>query len=455
MPFASLVATTGFPMSCSLRLDAIRRGRVGVLGYGREGRSVVRALRSRYADVDLTVLVESGRVDAPVPVRVGAFDQRLEDFDVLLRSPGIPVQLPALEAYRKAGGRVVNPGSIWLAERPDVPVVGVTGSKGKSTTASLLAHLLAEQGEKVLLAGNIGIPLLDHLDTDAQRVVLELSSYQLADLEGRLAMGLITRLFPEHLDWHGSLEHYVACKLRISQLLEGRPLLVNAGDPVLMAATADVPGRIAANRQPFVERREDGLFLGGQQLADGASLPLIGRHNLDNMALALQAGVELGLPLDGLVAGLASFRPLPHRLESVAVIEGVQWINDSIATSPHATLAALQAMQGRPVTLIVGGKDRPTDWSEVAGRCRELGLAALITLPDNGSEIAAAFARQREFGLPIHGAASLDKAVILAREITGPGGVVLLSPGAPSFPHFRDFEDRGEQFTRAVRALVE
>lgn len=441
-------------MISSPTLEAIHRCRIGVLGYGREGRSAANALRSRYTGVDLTVLVESGQASGDFPARYGAFDERLQDFDVLLRSPGVPVDHPALVDYRRLGGQVINPGSIWLAERPELSVVGVTGSKGKSTTASLLAHLLTEQELKVLLAGNIGVPLLDHLDTDAEVVVLELSSYQLADLQGQLTMGVITRLFPEHLDWHGSLEHYVGCKMRMIELLGGRPLLVNARDPVLMEATAKVSGRIAANRSPCVERLGDGLFLGRRQLIDGVSLPLIGRHNLDNMALALQAGHELGLEIDSLVAGLSGFHPLPHRLEPVAVMGEVRWINDSIATSPHATLAALEAMGGQAVTLIVGGKNRPVCWAEVAGRQREFGIEALITLPDNGPEIAAAFVsagkgRER----PVHAVETIDQAVNLAHEITRPGGVVLLSPGAPSFPHFRDFEDRGHQFALAVGAL--
>ncbi len=441
-------------MTSSLRLEAISRQRVGVLGYGREGRSVVRALREYAPDVDLTVLFESGEGPADLPSLRGVFNEALQDFDVLLRSPGVPVNHPALQAYRRQGGQVVNPGSIWFAERGDVPVIGVTGSKGKSTTASLLAHMLVSGGRKVLLAGNIGVPLLDHIHTDAELVVLEMSSYQLADIEGRLEMGLITRLFPEHLDWHETMAHYVSSKLRIASLLEGRPLLVNATDPVLMEATADVAGRIAANRLPFVERVDDALFLGDEFLTEASRLSLIGRHNLDNMALALQAGVLLGYPADTLAASLTEFRPLPHRLEPVATVDGVRWINDSIATSPHATLAALEALGDGLVTLIVGGKDRGGDWSEVIEWCGRRGLQALVTLPDNGVLIGAAFESALGKGAVSQFSANdMATAVGLAQSASRSGSVVLMSPGAPSFPHFRDFEDRGNQFTAAVRAL--
>ena len=442
-------------MTCSLKLEAISRHRVGVLGYGREGRSAVQAVREFAPDADLTVLIESGERPGDVPVLEGRFDQRLEDFDILLRSPGVPVNHPALRAYREQGGQVVNPGSIWFAERDDIPVVGVTGSKGKSTTASLLAHMLTASGRQVLLAGNIGVPLLDHLHTEVEIVVLEMSSYQLSDIEGRLELGLITRLFPEHLDWHETMAHYVASKLRLAHLLEGRPLLVNAADPVLMEATADIAGRIAANRSPCVERCDDALFLGDQLLAESSGLALIGRHNLDNMALALQAGVQLGLPVDALAASLADFKPLPHRLEPVATIDGVRWVNDSIATSPYATLAALEALGDVPITLIVGGKDRRADWSEVIEWSGREGLQGLITLPDNGEFIAAAF--ERVLGkdtVPQLPATDIESAVRQARSISRPGSAVLLSPGAPSFPHFKDFEDRGHQFANAVLALT-
>ena len=442
-------------MNSSLKLEAISRQRIGVLGYGREGRSAVQALRHHAPEADLTVLIESGEGPVDAPVIEGAFDERLQDFDILLRSPGVPVNHPALRAYRKRGGRVVNPGSIWFAERDDVPVVGVTGSKGKSTTASLLAHMLTASGRQVLLAGNIGVPLLDHLHTEVEIVVLEMSSYQLADIEGRLELGLITRLFPEHLDWHDTMAHYVACKLRLADLLEGHPLLVNAADPVLMEATANITGRIAANRAPYVERRADTLILGDRLLTDSSRLALIGHHNLDNMALAIQAGVQLGCPVDELVASLNDFEPLPHRLEPVATVDGVRWINDSIATSPHATLAALEALGGAPVTLIVGGKDRRADWSEMIEWAGRQGLQGLVTLPDNGESISAAFERVLgKDAVPQFPAADMETAVMQARSVSRPGSVVLLSPGAPSFPHFKDFEDRGRQFANAVLTLT-
>ncbi|WP_181918342.1 MULTISPECIES: UDP-N-acetylmuramoyl-L-alanine--D-glutamate ligase [unclassified Wenzhouxiangella] len=439
-------------MTCSPTLDWLLAQRIGLLGYGRDGRATARALLARDPGASLTVLVEGGEADSELPVVNGPFDSRLKDFDVLVRSPGVPVDHPALRAAREAGVPVVNPASIWLAEKGgELTVVGVTGSKGKSTTSSLLAHLLRAQGHEVLLGGNIGVPLLDHLDTAAEIAVVELSSYQLADLQGSLDLGLFTRLFPEHLDWHGTEAAYIAAKLRIAELLDGRPLLVNGGDERLVAATGSLPGRVLANRPPGVWRDGNRLMIGDAPLCPEGVLPLIGQHNLDNAALALQAAIMLGNDSRELVDALATFRPLPHRLEPVATLDGVRYINDSISTSPWATVAALDALGDAPVILIAGGQSRPADWQPVLDRVGEHGLEALLTIPDNGADIARCFRETvRDRVGTIENLDGLDLAVARARELAQSGAVVLLSPGAPSFSRFRDFEQRGERFRELV-----
>lgn len=437
-----------------MHLSEICRARLGLLGYGREGRATERILRSACRDVDLTVLVESGGVPQHGPVRVGEFDDGLQDFDVLLRSPGVPILHPALQRFLAAGGKIVNPASIWFAERPEVPVVGVTGSKGKSTTVSLLAHLLLAAGRRVLLAGNIGVPLIAHLETDAELVVLELSSYQLTDLEGRLTLGVMTRLFPEHGDWHGGVEHYYASKLRMIDLLQGQPLLINGRDEVLRQQTEGAPNRILGNCPPLVHRRDTALFCGDRLLTELGSLRLMGRHNLDNAALSLQAADYLGIDLETALTALAEFKPLSHRLELIEQRDTVRWINDSIATTPHATLAALQALAGQPVVLIAGGYVRPTDWSPVLAHCGAHPLRGLVLLPDSGFAIGAAFRRAGvEPSAGLRYAENMEQAVAAAADVAGHGATVLLSPGAASFPHFRDFEDRGDQFRCAVSAF--
>ncbi len=425
---------------------------MAILGAGREGLAALAVLSERLRSPDLTVLVEQGERPAGWPGWTGPFDERLLGFEILLRSPGVPVDHPALVWARETGVTVVNPASIWFSERPDLPVVGVTGSKGKSTTASLLACLLESSGRKTLLAGNIGRPLLSHLDTEADIVVLELSSYQLADLEGNLVMGLVTRLFDEHLDWHGSREAYFSSKMRIVSLLRGRPLLINAGDPCLSARACGIDGVVAANQAPGFHRRKDALWLGEKRCLGLDDIQLIGRHNLDNAALALAAASALGGNETELLEALCGFQPLQHRLEVLPGAGGLDWINDSISTSPHATRAALETVGDRPVTLIAGGQARPADWQPVIEWCRLRPLAGLVTMPDNGEVVAQTLVASDCVAADrVIRADSVGEAVAAAGCLGSADGVVLLSPGAPSFPHYRDFEARGEAFRQAVK----
>jgi UDP-N-acetylmuramoylalanine--D-glutamate ligase len=211
---------------------------------------------------------------------------------------------------------------------------------------------------------------------------------------------------------------------------------------------------VLANRAPGVRREGDRLLLDDEPLCPVGALPLIGRHNLDNAALALQAAILLGHGARELAGTLASFRALPHRLEPVAQVGGVRYINDSISTSPWATLAALDALSASPVVLIAGGQPRPADWQPVLDWVRTHRLEALLTIPDNGPDIARRFASLA--GDRVGRAESLESlaaAVDRAAALAPAGGVVLLSPGAPSFSRFRDFEQRGEWFRDLVGAL--
>ena len=454
-----------------MRLDALVDLRVVILGFGREGQSAFRALKNhggrscQFADV--FVWAEGGSLPSGINGRVAPFDARLSTFDVAIRSPGIRVDHPALIEFKRNAGLVVNPSSIFFSERPDVPVIGITGSKGKSTTASLLAHLLTANGQVVELAGNIGVPLLDQLDTEAERIVAEFSSYQLADLAGSIELGLITRLFPEHLDWHGNEAHYYSCKLRLAELLDSRPLLINATDPILSAASRSIRGRIKVNQPPGYNRQGDRLMRDQILVASLDELKLIGQHNLDNAALALAACELVGGDQSRSADALKTFAPLAHRIERIKVQKSdIDWINDSIATSPHATKAALQSLRGRAVVLIAGGQSRPADWSPVVDWCRNYPLAGLIVLPDNGPQIAEVLlAGESIVGGHVEQAETIEEAVDLAagkfgiedgagsgKEI-GSKKTILLSPGAPSFPNYKNFEERGNRFRSAVTAL--
>lgn len=438
-----------------MNLDALGTGHSLVLGFGREGRALERAVLARGIEARVEVLCDR-MPDIPPqgwPLVVGSLEAVAERPDRVLRSPGVPCAHPVLRRWCAAGVEVTCISSLWFGERPGARVVAITGSKGKSTTAALVAHMLSAAGREVELGGNIGVPMLDLLEARPDWFVVELSSYQLADLRGHASIGAITRLFPEHQDWHRGVEPYYAAKLRLVELLGGDPLWINGADPVLARAVAEQPGVRRINVRGGISVAENGIRLGERLVLSADDSPLPGRHNLDNIALALAVVTSVTGDLPGACASLASFRPLPHRLERVPVELPQPWINDSISTTPYATLAALQATDG-PVVLIVGGLERGTDWSMIADHCRAHRLAGLVGLPDNGASICRELTAMGAVD-PAHAVtvAGMPEAVARARNLCRESASVLLSPGAPSFPHFRDFEQRGNAFIAAVREL--
>ena len=438
-----------------MNLDTLRAGTSLVLGFGREGRALERAVTAR--GIDARVEVHCDRMPQVPPQRwpiaVGALETVTHAPDRVLRSPGVPCDHRVLNRWRDAGVEITCISSLWFGERPDARVIAVTGSKGKSTTAALIAHMLSAAGPSVELGGNIGVPMLDLVDARPDWFVIELSSYQLVDLRGHASLGAITRLFPEHQDWHCGVEGYYAAKLRLIDLLDGRPLWINGGDPVLARAVADRPAVQRINAAGGIRVLDHGIVSDDGLVLAAAESPLPGRHNLDNIALAL--GV-VGSVIDdsaAACASLESFRALPHRLERVMAGTPEAWINDSISTTPYATLAALQAVAA-PVVLIVGGLERGADWSVVAGHCRHNPLAGVVGLPDNGPAICRRLSAMDAVApARVITAADMPEAVARARDLCRGAGTVLLSPGAPSFPRFRDFEQRGRAFVEAVRKL--
>jgi UDP-N-acetylmuramoylalanine--D-glutamate ligase len=371
----------------------------------------------------------------------------LEDFDILVRSPGISLYRASLQRAVAAGVAVTSPSNLWFEAHRDQRTVCVTGTKGKSTTCALLAHVLAACGQTVRLAGNIGKPLLDCDDRGVDWWVIELSSYQLADLQAEPTLAVILNLSPEHLDWHRGVDAYRRDKLRLATLAGERPLILNAADPLLRT---DLAGR--GNARWF--NSADGIRVAGRRLYEGdRELPLRipdglpGSHNLSNVAAVLTVAREIGLAPATAAAALASFQPLPHRLQLLGERSGLRFVNDSISSTPVATAAALESFAGESVTLIVGGLDRGLDWGPYMPAFAARPPFAVIGVPDNGPRIVASL-RAAGISPPagLHEAADLAAAVVLATGITPPGAVVLLSPGAPSFPRFRDYRDRGRQF---------
>ncbi|UXI67279.1 UDP-N-acetylmuramoyl-L-alanine--D-glutamate ligase [Tahibacter amnicola] len=437
-----------------MRLADLAGKRVAVWGYGREGRAALAAIRRRLPEQRVTLLCSPHEAEQARPFLGDGVDYETTEpyggllwtFDVVVKSPGISAYLPAVVDARAAGVRFTSGTALWFAENPDARVIAVTGTKGKSTTSALVAHLLRHSGMRVALAGNIGLPLLELLDTDLaiDGWVIELSSFQTGEA-APVDVGLINNIFEEHLDWHGTRERYVADKLVLAGV--ARTLVANGMQPELLDRTTTHPARRLFGTVDGWHVADGWIWRGSQQALDIRQLRLPGEHNALNLCAALTAIEAFGLNPYMALPHAASFQPLPHRLQQLGELDGVTWINDSISTTPHATIEALRSLGGRAVTVLVGGHDRGVDWSEFRRHVSEHPPHAVVALGANGQRIAALLAEASP-QYQLERRTGLADAVALARQLTPAGGVILLSPGAPSFDQFQDYADRGRAFAQ-------
>jgi UDP-N-acetylmuramoylalanine--D-glutamate ligase len=434
-----------------------------VWGTGREGRAAVRTI-AEVGAAELTVVQDKVTFLATdwdgggAPLRTGAeAREALLGADVVVRSPGIGESHPWMKELRDRGTTVTGGTALWMAEHAD-RAIGITGSKGKSTTASLVSHLLTALGRPNVLGGNIGIAVFDL--PPAERYVLELSMYQCADLDRSPRIAAVTSLFPEHLDWtrDGEIGQYYAHKLNL--VTHGPEHVVyNANNATLRAeldARPGLPLRATGTPDAF-HVAGDTVLLEARPLFHRAALPLVGRHNGDNLCVALgvlrAAGVDCVAEREAIAAALAGFRPLEHRLTPIEDPSGLTFVDDSISTIPQSAIHAIEAYADRPLTVIVGGEDRGIDYAPLRDFLAERAITAtLIGIPDSGPRILDVVKDLPT--ITTHLADDLVAAVRLSRELTPAGGVVLLSPAAPSYGRFDNFEHRSRVFREAIESTA-
>jgi UDP-N-acetylmuramoyl-L-alanine---L-glutamate ligase len=453
-----------------MRISELAAREVGLLGFGREGRAMHDALRR--AGHDRTVHVLADRpIPVPEGVRLHAGEEgfrALAQLDVLVRSPGFAPGHPLRRAADAAGLVQTTGTNVFLAEvrASGLPVVGITGSKGKSTTSTVAYLTLKEAGVACVLAGNVGVAAIDLVDqVRGERLVtvLELSSYQCADLVEGVApsVACLLDLFPEHMDWHGGVGPYYAAKARIGLAQRGTDRLrYNAG--ALTALPGEVRDAITSRRPPSAEpiNSPGGLhFAGGwfsrgtDRLCSDARMALPGVHNRENAVAAFAVAELLGARPEHLEAVLASFRGLPFRMEDEGEHAGIRWINDSLSTAPEVVAVGLRAAGAGVRTVIVGGHDRGYDHAPLIEELAASSVRTLIALPDTGPAIAR-LVRAARLDLRVREVSSLDHAVALAVEHTPSGSACLFSPGAPSYNAYESFEERGRHFRTLVRGLA-
>jgi len=462
--------------------------RVGVWGLGREGLANVRKLGAMGIEPVLVDDHPQAVAISGMPVLAAGYGglAALEKCDVVVKSPGISRYRPEVARLEERGVAVAGGLGLWLQEADPARVLLITGTKGKSTIAAVTGHLLNGLGHRGLVGGNIGQPPWDpegppgppasptspgHPTSSASASpggltssaspassaspggegpwdfwVIEVSSYQAMDLPCSPPVVAVTSLHPDHLDWHGGVENYYRDKLSVTSQ-PGADLTIANGDSDLLRERVSLLGP----RVDWVHAADD------PDASWMEPLGLLGGHNRRNALIArrcLQAlGVTGASDAGALRAAARGFRHLDHRLQVIGDIAGVTFVDDSLSTNVLPTLAALDAFPGRRVALIAGGHDRGIDYAPLAVGLRGRTPATLVlTLPDSGPRIRAECGRAGLTSAEDH--PDLDAAVARGFDWARPDGVVLLSPAAPSFGHFRDYRERGEAFTRAMRACA-
>jgi UDP-N-acetylmuramoylalanine--D-glutamate ligase len=407
-----------------------------VLGLARSGQAAALALAARGVEVvaaDRNEELDTGRLrGAGVEVRLGADDPAsLDGVDLLVKSPGVPAESPLVAAARQRAVPVWSEVELGYRLLPGNPILGVTGTNGKTTTTELLGAIFRAAGRPVEVAGNVGRPLSAVVDPDpAAWIVTELSSFQLEDIERfRAQVGVLLNVTPDHLDRHGSLERYAAAKLR---LFENQQV----GD------TAVVPRGF----RPVPGAGQRAEFAADDDLPAEPQLP--GTHNRENAVAATLAARAAGIPDEAIGEALRTFAGVPHRLEPVGEANGVRYVNDSKATNPEAAEQALTAYDR--IRLVLGGSRKGASFDRLARAARERGVLRAYVIGESAPEIAAALAAH---GVPHAVSGTLEAAVEAASADAVPGDVVLLSPACASFDQFHDYEERGDRFRALVKAL--
>lgn len=430
--------------------------KIAIAGYGAEGQQNYQYWAADPAN-SLTIVDERSSIgEYPYGVATllgeGVFN-RLEGYDLVVRTAG-------LAPYKiTTNGKVWSGTNEFFAKCP-APIIGVTGSKGKGTTASLIASILEAAGKKVWLVGNIGVPALGLLAQIQPEdiVVYELSSFQLWDIEKSPHVAVVLFIEPEHLNVHRDMAEYVEAKAQITRHQTSEDVLIYNSENVhaTRIANGSAAQKIGYPTSEAAHIRDGHFYYGEQLLCPVSRLTIKGEHNRQNAIAAIDAAWEYTQDAAAIEAGLAGFQGLPHRLAYVATVKGVEYYDDSIATTPASAIAALKAFPDKQKIIILGGSYKGADFSELAQELNHHDVRAIL-VGEEAARIAQACDavgfQAYEILEELTNENVAENVTRRAAELANPGSVVLLSPAAASFGLFQNYVDRGEQFVAAVRSL--
>ena len=415
--------------------------KVLILGFAREGQSTYRFLRQEFPNLKIGCADKTTPSELPVDQNTNFhfgsdYLEQLLEYSLVVKSAGIPPHIPEIEVAKESGVNFTSHTQLFFEKCQSRRIIGITGTKGKSTTATLVHHILEVANQKPVLVGNIGIPALDSLKDITQNtsVVFELSSFQLSDLKHSPDIAVLLPIFQDHLDYHNDMEEYRNAKLNITKYQSAEDILV------CYASHENI--RTNARTVTFTE----------SDLPSYIKSSLIGEHNKINIMAAVSVADTLGINKDTIKNAVASYTQLELRLQKYGPYHQITFVADTLATIPEATIAAIDAM--KPYTLIAGGHERGQDYKKLAEKIIESSVEVLILFPTTGSRIKSevdSMLKHGEREVVSVAVDSMEDAVKYAYKLTPQNKTCLLSPAAPSFSIFKDYKDEAEQFHNCVK----
>lgn len=442
-------------------IDELKNKKIMIWGFGVEGEAVLEQLILNkvsniviYNDNELSE--EKKNKYSNIEFYYGKnIDELMKNVDVIIKAPGVSLYKKEIRDAIDSGVKITSSSNIFIAEvkknNPNSKIIAVTGSKGKSTTSSLICHILKNMNKEVVFGGNIGLPLIKLINKKHDYYICEFSSYQAADLQVSPDITILTNLFPEHIDWHLTHENYYNDKVNIfKHQKDGDISVINA-----KCEKSNKYVKLAKNIKYFNDENgfyliDDAIYFQNKKLLSISDIKLEGKHNLENITAVLTVMNELKLDIEKVIDEIKIFNSLPHRLENIGTYYGVEFINDSISTTPETAIAAIKSFNGKNKIIVLGGYDRKQDYSKIADFINQRDdVKTVIAINQTANRIVEELKICKNIN--ILKARDLEEAVSFSFDNSNSGDMVIFSPAAPSYEVYKNFMERGEFFTKFVR----
>ncbi len=431
--------------------------KIAILGFGLQGKSAYEYWKTGN---EITVCDKDENLELPPNVQKHLGPEHLKNldqFDLIVRSPIVHPRDIAAANSPEILTKVTSVTNEFFKVCPTKNIIGVTGTKGKGTTSTLIAKMLEAAGKKVYLGGNIGTPPLDLLKNNINPedwVVLELANFQLIDLKYSPHIGVCLMVVDEHLDWHKDSQEYITAKQKLftHQTESDVAIYYGLNDYAQHIASVSKGQKIPYMKHPGADVIENSVQIDGQAICDVGDIKLLGKHNWQNICAAVTAVWQISQDVQAIKSVLTTFKGLEHRLELVREVNGVKYYDDSFGTTPETAIVAIEAFE-QPKVVILGGSDKGASFDELAMSVKNSNVRVAVLIGQMAPKIKQALDKVG-YQTTVDGGKTMPEIVAAAKSQAQPGDVVLLSTACASFDFFKNYEDRGEQFKQAVLALV-